>query len=253
MLVRKSPTFVKLHRSSPGIAPCRILPSGYRGLSRAAHAKVGRQRPARDLRLTIFEVPPPWPHTNMLAKVRTGVLTPRDVKNEDRTDYVHENKGKMTKCTPLKPAFYTKIPPLCDCRPHRGGLLGRNSTDCVAIRGQIMSMFGSCPRRSEGLGPAELNFGVAKCRAVPLCNRNKKSYPFEWTDLQKCMLLKLRWLTESSRRGRLKRSPSEIDERSRNAVENKGTEKIDFCLPIISLKIIWLFSSFHYIHERKGS
>ena len=29
----------------------------------------------------------------MLFKVRNGALTRRDVKNEDRTDYVHENTG----------------------------------------------------------------------------------------------------------------------------------------------------------------
>jgi len=28
-----------------------------------------------------------------LVKIRNGTLTHRDVKNEDRTGYVHENKG----------------------------------------------------------------------------------------------------------------------------------------------------------------
>jgi hypothetical protein len=31
--------------------------------------------------------------TNVLFKVRNGALTQRDVKNEDRPDYVYENKG----------------------------------------------------------------------------------------------------------------------------------------------------------------
>jgi hypothetical protein len=31
--------------------------------------------------------------TNVLFKVRNGALTQRDVKNEDRPDYVYEKKG----------------------------------------------------------------------------------------------------------------------------------------------------------------
>ena len=34
-----------------------------------------------------------WRLTNMLFKVRNGALTLRDVKNEDRPGYVHENTG----------------------------------------------------------------------------------------------------------------------------------------------------------------
>jgi len=34
-----------------------------------------------------------WRLTKMLVKVRNGALTHRDVKNEDRPDYVYENKG----------------------------------------------------------------------------------------------------------------------------------------------------------------
>jgi len=33
-----------------------------------------------------------WRLTNVLFKVRNGALTRRDVKNEDRPDYVYENK-----------------------------------------------------------------------------------------------------------------------------------------------------------------
>ena len=34
-----------------------------------------------------------WRLTNTLIKVRNRALTHKDVKNEDRPDYVHENKG----------------------------------------------------------------------------------------------------------------------------------------------------------------
>jgi hypothetical protein len=36
-----------------------------------------------------------WRLTNMLFRLRTGGLTPRDVKNEDRSDYVYENTGEQ--------------------------------------------------------------------------------------------------------------------------------------------------------------
>ena len=34
-----------------------------------------------------------WRLTNVLFKVRNGALIQKDVKNEDRPDYVYENKG----------------------------------------------------------------------------------------------------------------------------------------------------------------
>jgi hypothetical protein len=33
-----------------------------------------------------------WRLTNVLFRVRNGALTHKDVKNEDRPDYVYENK-----------------------------------------------------------------------------------------------------------------------------------------------------------------
>jgi hypothetical protein len=38
-----------------------------------------------------------WRLTNVLFKVRAGALTHKETKNEDRTDYVHENKGESDK------------------------------------------------------------------------------------------------------------------------------------------------------------
>jgi hypothetical protein len=38
-----------------------------------------------------------WRLTNVLFKVRNGALTQKEIKNEDRTDYVHENKGESDK------------------------------------------------------------------------------------------------------------------------------------------------------------
>ena len=38
-----------------------------------------------------------WQLTNTLINVRNGALTHKDVKNEDRPDYVYENKGESDK------------------------------------------------------------------------------------------------------------------------------------------------------------
>jgi len=42
-------------------------------------------------------------------QVRNGALAHRDVKNEDRSDYVFENKCSTTKCIPLNSLFCTKL------------------------------------------------------------------------------------------------------------------------------------------------
>ena len=49
-----------------------------------------------DCRFTIVDLGtaiPLWRLPNTLTKARSGALIYRDVKNEDRTGYVHENKG----------------------------------------------------------------------------------------------------------------------------------------------------------------
>ena len=43
-----------------------------------------------------------WRLTNMLFRVRNGALSLRDVKNEDRSDYVYENKGDGDKMSSEK-------------------------------------------------------------------------------------------------------------------------------------------------------
>jgi hypothetical protein len=39
------------------------------------------------------------PDSNLLSTAFRGMLTQKDVKNDDRTDYVYENKGERTECT----------------------------------------------------------------------------------------------------------------------------------------------------------
>jgi hypothetical protein len=48
---------------------------------------------------------PWWRLTNIPIKVRNGAATLRDVKNEDRSGYVHENKWRATKYTPILTGF----------------------------------------------------------------------------------------------------------------------------------------------------
>ena len=54
--------------------------------------------------LQIWRTPLP-----LLFKIRHGALTLKDGKNEDWSGDVYENTGRATKCTPINPAFYTKM------------------------------------------------------------------------------------------------------------------------------------------------
>jgi hypothetical protein len=66
-----------------------------------------------------------WWLTRMVFKVRNAALSPRDVKNEDRSDYVHENKGQDDKMSGDLHGFYTKMHQLHGHRQESVGLLGR--------------------------------------------------------------------------------------------------------------------------------
>jgi hypothetical protein len=46
-----------------------------------------------------------WRLTNVLFRVRSGALTLRDVKNEGRPDYVHENKWNDDKMSGYRDGF----------------------------------------------------------------------------------------------------------------------------------------------------
>jgi hypothetical protein len=52
---------------------------------------------------------PLWQLTHTLIKVRNGALTHKDVKNEDRPDYVYENKGTSDKMDDNRADFVTEI------------------------------------------------------------------------------------------------------------------------------------------------
>jgi hypothetical protein len=49
-----------------------------------------------------------WRLTNVLLKVRNGALIHKDVKNEDRPDYVYENKGEVDKMDDNRDGFLSE-------------------------------------------------------------------------------------------------------------------------------------------------
>ncbi len=53
-----------------------------------------------------------WRFTNVLFKVRNGALTPKDVKNEDRPDYVYEKKGTRDTMTENRHDFLAENAPI---------------------------------------------------------------------------------------------------------------------------------------------
>jgi hypothetical protein len=53
-----------------------------------------------------------WRLTNMIFRVRAGGLSLRDVKNEDRSGHVHENKGDDDKMSSEKHAIYQENAPI---------------------------------------------------------------------------------------------------------------------------------------------
>jgi hypothetical protein len=53
-----------------------------------------------------------WRLTNTPIKVRKGALTLRDVKNEGRSGYVHENTGNDDKMSSAKHGFLHENAPI---------------------------------------------------------------------------------------------------------------------------------------------
>ena len=70
-----------------------------------------------------------------LSTAPSGALTHRDVKNEDRTGYVYENKDDDDKMSGEKQVFYMKMHPWREDQQESAGFLGRKSIGCAIIRG----------------------------------------------------------------------------------------------------------------------
>jgi len=68
--------------------------------------------------------------------VKSGERIQKDVKNEATSGDVHENKGRVTKCTPINPAFRTKIQRLSGQQQEYVGLLRPKCRNYAAIRGK---------------------------------------------------------------------------------------------------------------------
>ena len=61
----------------------------------------------------------------------------KDVKNGGRSDYMHENKARATKCHAKNAAFYTKMPTLRGNPQQSSGPFGRLCTNCATIWGEM--------------------------------------------------------------------------------------------------------------------
>ena len=61
----------------------------------------------------------------LLFKIRHEALTHKHVKNEDSSGDVYEKTGKATKCTPINPAFCTKMYQSLDNQTEIGRLFGQ--------------------------------------------------------------------------------------------------------------------------------
>jgi hypothetical protein len=67
-----------------------------------------------------------------LVPIKIGL---RDVKNEDRSGYVYENKGDDDKMSGEKTGFYRKMHLFHDNRQQSVGLIGRKCADYTINRG----------------------------------------------------------------------------------------------------------------------
>jgi hypothetical protein len=72
--------------------------------NRMRQALNNTKTPDRGVQLTPISYP--------LSTASNGVLTTKDVNNDDRTDYVYENKGNMTNCILPKSPFCTNNGPM---------------------------------------------------------------------------------------------------------------------------------------------
>jgi len=68
-----------------------------------------------------------WRLTNVLFRVRNGALIHKDVKNEDRTDYVYEKKWRMTQCPRINTIFWPRMHRFRDNGRQSMGFLAENA------------------------------------------------------------------------------------------------------------------------------
>ena len=123
---------------------------------------------------------PFWLLTNVLFRVRCGELTLRDVKNEDRPGYVHENTGHDDKMSSEKPGFYTKMHPFHDNRQQSAGSIGRKCAGYAIVRGEVgHKIDSSVSSAHRSIGGARSGFWMAPwpdTRGSPRCVRKQSAF-----------------------------------------------------------------------------
>jgi hypothetical protein len=91
-----------------------------------------------------------WRLTKVLFRARTDGLTLRDVKNEDRSGYMYDNKDEHDKMSIEQHAFYTQMHQFRDNRQQSSRLLGRKYMDCKINKGEVELAFRGVKGRKSG-------------------------------------------------------------------------------------------------------
>jgi len=71
-----------------------------------------------------------------LIQVKSGAWRERDVKNEGRSGYVHENTGEVYKMSSDEPVFPHENAPIERSSTKTGRVFGRKSNYCMIIRAE---------------------------------------------------------------------------------------------------------------------
>ena len=116
------------------------------------HAVSSTETPDSRTRLT--------PHHCALSTALDGALSHKNIKSEDRSGYMHENTGKLTKYHAINAAFYTKMHQLHDNRQQSVGLIGRKRTGHAENRGEGGPKIG--PSAHQPIGGARSWFQMAR-------------------------------------------------------------------------------------------
>jgi hypothetical protein len=97
---------------------------------------------------------------------QAGELTGRDVKNEDRTDYIYENKEAARKNVRRSTSFLHENAPIGSNRQQSVGLLARKCTGYAIIQGELAALE-RCPKSIRFTQDKRVGSPVPTSRSAP--------------------------------------------------------------------------------------